>query len=222
VQQSWKVTVISVGVIVAIGVIILVIALTNQRSGAVVTSSEGNSAAEVVRQNSHVLDEGGDGAIVVVEFLDFECEICGAFYPIVEDLRARYAGDITYVLRYFPIPSHFNSMNAAIAAEAAAQQGRLEEMYQRLFETQSEWGEGGDSRAELFRSFAVDLGLNMEQFDAAVADPATRQRVEEDFNDGRALGVDSTPTFFIDGEKLDLQRLTDLGDAIEEGLALSP
>ena len=175
-------------------------------------------AAPVVRENSHVLDDGGQDAVTVVEFLDFECEACGAFYPVVEQLRRQYAGEITYVVRYFPIPSHYNSTNAALAAEAAAQQGRLEDMYHRLFQTQSEWGEAQDNRSELFRTFAQDLGLDMTAYDEVVADPATLSRVQLDAADGRALGVSSTPTFFIDGELVQLQSIADLEDAIAQAV----
>jgi protein-disulfide isomerase len=180
------------------------------------SSAEGDpTPSPVVQESSHILDEGGDGAPVVVEFLDFECEACGAFYPIVEDLRKQYSGEITYVVRYFPLPGHANSTNAAVAAESAAQQGRFEDMYHRLFETQAEWGEAQDSRADMFRTFAEELGLDMAAYDAAVADPATAERVALDFDDGRALGVSSTPTFFIDGEMLQLQEWDDLEAAIE-------
>ena len=86
--------------------------------------------------------------------------------------------------------------------EAAAQQGRFEDMYTRMYQTQSEWGEQQDSKAPLFRQFAQDLGLDMAAYDAAVADPATQQRVEQDRQDGMALGVQGTPTFFLDGELL--------------------
>lgn len=137
------------------------------------------------------------------------------FYPIVEDLRERFAGEITYVVRYFPLPGHFNSQNAALAAEAAAQQDRLEEMYSRLFETQAEWGEAQESRADLFRGFAEEIGLDMAAYDTAIADPATLERVEFDFNAGQELGVNSTPTFFLEGEQLQLQQLDDLENAIE-------
>lgn len=175
-------------------------------------------APSVVRPNSHVLDDGGQDAVTVVEFLDFECEACGAFYPVVEELRQQYAGEITYVLRYFPLPGHYNSTNAALAAEAAAQQGQLEGMYNRLFQTQAEWGEAQESRADLFRTFAEEMGLDMVAYDEAVADPATLSRVELDVADGRALGVSSTPTFFVDGTLVQLQGLTDLEDAIAQAL----
>ncbi len=156
--------------------------------------------------------------MTVVEFLDFECEACGAFYPIVEDLREQFDGQITYVVRYFPLPGHTNSTNAALAAEAAAAQGRFEDMYHRLFETQAEWGEAQESRADVFRGFAEELGLDMIAYDEAVAAPETLARVELDFNEGQALGVGSTPTFFVEGEMLELQQFTDLEDAITRAI----
>ena len=85
----------------------------------------------------------------------------------------------------------------------------------RLFETQAEWGEAQESRADLFRGFAEEIGLDMAAYDAAVADPATAERVELDFEEGQALGVSSTPTFFLDGELLELQEWDDLENAIQ-------
>lgn len=212
-----KVTLITVAVVVALILAAVIYVLVNQRS----TPSPGGEGgpASVVRPNSHVLDDGGEGAVTVVEFLDFECEACGAFYPIVEDIREKFAGQITYVVRYFPLPGHTNSTNAALAAEAAAGQDRFEDMYHRLFETQAEWGESQESRADLFRGFAEELGLDMAAYDAAVADPETLARVEMDLNEGQALGVSSTPTFFVDGEPLELQQWNDLEDAITQALS---
>jgi len=209
-----RVTIVTVAVVAALLLAALIYVLANQSQTSPPTSGDGESP-QVVRESSHVLDDGGEDAVTVVEFLDFECEACAAFYPIVEDLRGQFAGDITYVVRYFPLPGHFNSKNAAIAAEAAAEQGRFEDMYHRLFETQSEWGEAGESRADLFRSFAEEMGLDMAAYDEAVASPATLARVELDLNDGQALGVSSTPTFFVDGEMLELQQWNDLEDAIQ-------
>tara|TARA_B100001146_G_scaffold221588_1_gene232314 strand:+ start:21 stop:689 length:669 start_codon:yes stop_codon:yes gene_type:complete len=210
-----KATLISVAVVVVLVLVAIIYALVSQSPAPPPEEGSSTGGSSVVRESSHVLDDGGPDAVTVVEFLDFECEACGAFYPIVEDLREKYAGQITYVVRYFPLPGHFNSKNAAIAAEAAAQQDRFEDMYHRLFETQAEWGEAQESRADLFRGFAEELGLDMAAYDAAVADPATTERVELDFNEGRALGVGSTPTFFVDGEQIDLQTLDDLEGAIE-------
>lgn len=208
-----KATLIAVAVAVALVLAAIVYALVNQDPTP--SADNGGETPSVTRSSSHVLDEGGDGAVTVVEFLDFECEACGAFYPIVEDLREQFAGEITYVVRYFPLPGHTNSTNAALAAEAAAAQGRFEDMYNRLFETQAQWGEAQESRADVFRGFAEELGLDMAAYDKAVADPATLLRVELDLKEGQGLGVSSTPTFFVDGEMLELQQWNDLEDAIQ-------
>jgi protein-disulfide isomerase len=104
------------------------------------------------------------------------------------------------VLRYFPLQSHHNATNAALAVEAATQQGKLEQMYQRRYETQAEWGEKQTPQAGRFRADAVLLGLDMTAYDAAIKDPKTRSRVEKDRQDGLALGVQGAPTFFLNGE----------------------
>jgi len=211
-----KVTIVTAAVVLMLLLGALIYVLVSH--GAPGRSESDGAAPQLLRENSHVLDQGGDNAVTVVEFLDFECEACGALYPIVEELRAQYAEEITYVVRYFPLPRHFNSKTAAIAAEAAAQQGRFEDMYHRLFETQSEWGEAQESHAALFRSFAEELGLDIAAYDASFADPATASRVEQDFEEGRALGVSSTPTFFVNGELLEVQQWGDLEAAIEAGV----
>ena len=174
-----------------------------------------DDAGQLVRENSRVLSKAPNEQAVLVEFLDYECEGCRAAYPFVEELRAEYADTVTFVHRYFPLPGHRNSMNAALAVEAAAQQGQYEAMYQRMFETQEQWGESAEDQSAVFRGFAEDLGLDMAAFDAAVADPATQERVELDVADGEALGVAGTPTFYLDGEVLNPESLEAFRDAVE-------
>lgn len=216
-KTPMKVTLIAIAavVVIVIGAIIYAVSARPQ------ASADDNAADALpgARSNSHVLDSAGPNAPTLVEFLDFECEACGAFYPYIEEIREQYDGQINYVFRYYPIPSHYNSMNAALAVEAAAQQDRVEDMYHRMFETQAEWGEQQVSEADLFRGFAEDLGLDMAAYDQAVADPATRERVEEDVAEGQQMGVQGTPTFFLDGERLELNQLTDLTDALDRALA---
>lgn len=182
-------------------------------------STGGSSAGRLVREDSHRLSTAADGTVTLVEFLDFECESCRAAYPVVEDLRKRYEGKVTFVMRYFPIPSHTNAMNSALAVEAAAQQGKLEPMYKRMYETQAEWGEQQESKAPLFRTFAEDLGLDMAAYDAAVKDPETKERVERDRQDGLDLGVQGTPTFFLNGKQLNPSSVEDFRAQIDAALA---
>lgn len=173
----------------------------------------------VVTRDPRRLGDPGRTGVTFTEFLDFECEGCRAAYPAVEQLRKEYDGRVTFNIRYFPIPSHRNSRTAAVAVEAAAQQDRLEPMYRKMYETQADWGEKTDSQAATFRGFAKDLDLNLRRFDAAVADPKTLQRVERDFAAGAALGVEGTPTFFVDERKIEPESLDDLKSEIDNALA---
>ena len=204
------------GLIAAFLVVLGIVAASTGGSGRADASAP---AAALVREDSHRIADAGEGAPVLVEFLDFECEACRAAYPIVEEVREEYAGQVTVVARYFPISSHANAMNAALAVEAAAQQGQYEAMYQRMYETQAEWGEQQESKADLFRTFAADLGLDLTAYDTAVADPATETRVQRDVDDGTALGVQGTPTFFLDGEIITLDSADDLRRLLDDALA---
>ena len=175
--------------------------------------------AQVVRADSHVLGEKADTGVEFVEFLDFECEGCRAAYPAVEQLRKDYAGRVTFVARYFPMPGHFNAERAARAVEAAAAQGKYEAMYARMYETQEQWGEQQVPLDDFFRGFAEDLGLDMTKFDRDYADPATVARIKKDQADGLALGVQGTPTFFINGQQIQPRDYNDLTDALDAALA---
>jgi protein-disulfide isomerase len=210
-------------VLVAAGVLAVML-LLNRPTTPETTAQESAQAARVVpsellvRENSHRLSTAADGRVTFVEFLDFECEACSAAYPAIEQLRSEYGDRVTFVARYFPIPSHSNAENAAVAVEAAAQQGRFEAMYQRMFDSQSTWGEQQVSQAPLFRQFAADLGLDMTAYDRAVADPATLERVRADQRDGQSAGVQGTPTFFLNGIRIDPRSINDLRAAIDHEL----
>ncbi|WP_242498238.1 DsbA family protein [Nocardioides glacieisoli] len=189
----------------------------NEPAAAQVESAIADGA--IVRDDSRILGEEGSSGVTFVEFLDFECEACGAAFPIVEDLREKYAGEVTFVIRYFPLPSHFNSSRAARAVESAARQGQLEAMYSRMYETQAEWGEAGEPKDDLFRSFAEDLGLDMDQFDADYASQEVEDRVARDVADGESLGVSGTPTFYVDGELFQPETVEDFSAVLDEALA---
>lgn len=173
-----------------------------------------DDVGQVIRGNSHVLSQAPNEQAVLVEFVDFECEGCRAAFPVVEDLRSQHAETLTVVQRYFPLPGHQNGMNAALAVEAAAQQGEYDQMQQTMFTTQDQWGESTEDKSDVFRGFAQDLGLDMTAYDAAIADPATTKRVELDIADGFALGVRGTPTFFLNGQELPLDSLEEFESTV--------
>ncbi len=207
------------GVIIAIVIGVIVAGILQSPTPAAAPGNSGAAESQsVLRPDTHILDGAGEDAVTLVEFLDFECEACGAFYPIVEDLREEFEGQVTFAFRYFPLPGHVNSTNAALAVEAAAQQGKLEEMFALMYETQAQWGESQDSKAPLFREYAEQIGLDIAAYDASVAAPETLERVQSDFEAGIALGVQSTPTFFLDDRMVPLSTFDDLRLAIEAEL----
>lgn len=175
--------------------------------------------AQVVRENSHRLNSVPGSDVTFVEFLDFECEGCRAVYPEIEKLRSQYGDRMNFVIRYFPMPGHFNSERAARAVEAAAQQGQLEAMYHKMYDTQDQWGEKQIPADDAFRGFATELGLDMAAFDAAYNDPTTLKRVQFDMADGRALGVQGTPTFFLNGKQIQPRSTDELAKAFDQALA---
>jgi protein-disulfide isomerase len=209
--RTWL-TALAVLVIVGIAVVLLVTRGDNRNDQPVA------GGVQVVRESSHRLNDPQDARVTFVEFLDFECEGCRAAYPIVEELRDEYGDRVEFVLRYFPLSGHFNGERAARAVEAAAQQGQLEAMYRKMFETQAQWGEQRVPADDVFGGFAADLGLDLTAYDAAYNDPATLERIQVDQRDGEALGVMGTPTFFVNGEQVPLRNAEDLRSAIDSAL----
>lgn len=207
--MALSLALIAVAALVLAGMFVL-----TSRDDSSTEAASGEPSAQLVREDSPRLSEGGEA--VFVEFLDFECEGCLALYPVIEDLRGQYGDRVTFVVRHMPL--HDNSVNAALAAEAAAEQGEFEAMYQRLFDSVDQWGHQSTSQAETFVGYAEDLGLDIDRFRADVSDPATLGRIEQSQQDGQAFGVSGTPTLFLDGERLELTSVADLEARIEAAL----
>ena len=201
------------GLILLGTLVVLAVAVLSLNREASPDQSEANKIV-VMQPNTHILQDAGDGAPILVEFLDFECEACGAFYPYIEELKKEFETEITFAFRYFPLPGHSNAFTSALAVEAAAQQGKLREMFALMFETQTLWGESRESKAEIFRSYAERLGLDMDKYDSAIVDPSALQRITTDYDAGIKVGVRSTPTFFLNNNLLTLNSFDDVRNAI--------
>lgn len=206
---------LSMAMIVAV-LVALVAAVTFSRAGeeAAPTGSGSGASAPLVRDDSPRLTSGKKA--VFVEYLDFECEACGAAHPVMTDLREKYGKDVTFVVRYLPL--HGNSMNAALAAEAAREQDKFEEMHDKLFETQAEWSHSESSKEKTFEGYAQELGLDMKQYRASLKDPAAAQRIEQSKKDAQTLGVTGTPTFFLDCEKIEPTTIADFETKLDAAI----
>lgn len=143
--------------------------------------------------------------VTVVEYADFQCPSCKAFEPIVTSVEAKYADRVKFVYRYFPLTQiHQNAMLSAIAAEAAGKQNKFWELKKVMFEKQEEWANSLDAEAKIL-GYAATLGIDVNKMKTDMATAEIKTRVERDMKEAVSIGLQGTPSFIING-----QRITDL------------
>jgi protein-disulfide isomerase len=150
----------------------------------------------------------GQGAkgVTLVEYGDYQCPFCEAYYPTVKQVEQLYDADIHFQFRNFPLTSlHQNAFAAARTAEAAGLQNKFWEMHDALYEA-GNWQLWSESRnpTDFFNRLAGQLGLNVTQFKQDYASDKVNKLINADLAEGRKLGVTGTPSFFIDGKKVDI------------------
>jgi protein-disulfide isomerase len=138
-----------------------------------------------------------DAAVTIVEFSDFECPYCQASFPVIRSIVAMYPGRIRFVYRHFPIAAlHDRATAAAEASACAAAEGKFWPYHDRLFQRRQ------FDDASL-RRYALESGLDVERFDGCLTSRQFQSDVARDVSDGQALGVRGTPTWFINGRKVE-------------------
>lgn len=170
----------------------------------------------LVRDNSNKT-ASSSAKVTLVEFGDYQCPACALAHPITKQLLAEYQGQVNFVFRHFPLPQHPNAMISAKAAEAAGEQGKYWEMHNKIYETQPQW-ENDPNAAAIFTDFAKELGLNENQFNESMNSDKFFSKINGDKNDGEAVGVNSTPTFFINGVKARSFKYNELKQQIDQAL----
>ncbi len=154
----------------------------------------------LIKNDSHKTGSAS-AEITLVEFGDFQCPACKAAHPTVKKLKDDYGDRMQFVYRNYPLSSiHPNAFDAALAAEAAGEQGKFFEMHDMLFANQAEWSDKKNAK-DIFVSYAEKLQLNVEKFNADAKNKSLSERINSDIADGNAAGVRSTPTFFINGKR---------------------
>jgi protein-disulfide isomerase/rhodanese-related sulfurtransferase len=154
-------------------------------------------AMRLVRPGSH---EAGNprAPLTVVEFGDFECPVCGRAEAAAREVRARYAQQVRFVFRQFPLERiHPLAQKAGEASECGGEQGKFWEMVEKIYSRQDDLSLQGLQRD------AAELGLDQQRFNQCLTNGAAAARVRRDVEDGRALGVRATPTFFIGQQKVE-------------------
>lgn len=161
--------------------------------------------------NDHVYGNK-DAKVIVYEYADFQCPGCGGAFPNLKVLKETYKDSIAFVYRHFPITTaHPHAFAAAAAAEAAGQQGKFWEMHDLIFQSQDTWKNmSADERQKTFESYARQLSLNIDQYNTDLTSKKVTDRINFDRSLGLKLGVDSTPTLYINKKIVSDEATTDL------------
>ena len=208
---------IVIGAVVLIGGVLLAIFFNPQKS----KPGKAVDPQSLIRETSH-MTKSASAKVNLVEFGDYQCPGCAAAHPRLKELLNFYKdnNDVNFVFRNFPLSGHANAHIAAEAAEAAAKQGKFWEMHDMLYAKQEEWSTLPDP-TEMFVSYAKSLGLNENDFRVALSQHLLSDVVDADYKDGQAVEVGGTPTFFINGVKLEsanVPTVDELKAKIEEEL----
>ncbi|MDO9028403.1 MAG: DsbA family protein [Candidatus Roizmanbacteria bacterium] len=146
---------------------------------------------------------------LLVEYSDFQCPACKNAHDILKTIEASGSADfnitkkVTLVFRHFPLSQiHDKAYLAAYASEAAAKQGKFWEMTDLLFDNQNVW-EKSNSPKEIFISYANQLKLDLEKFKKDIDSSEVKNKVDENLKEGEQMEINSTPIFFLNGQKLD-------------------
>ena len=191
----WVIALVALGGVVA-GVVYLATrpGETPNENGTPLT--ENISPSDWVRGNAN-------SSVSIIEYGDFQCPACAQYHPIVKLLEQEFGKDIAFSFRHFPLAQvHPNAKAAAQAAEAAGAQGKFWDMHDMLFERQTEWAPK-PSPTGTFVSYAKEVGINTDQFEKDMDRDDLEQKIDSHYQTGIASGVNSTPTFFLNGVKLD-------------------
>jgi protein-disulfide isomerase len=163
--------------------------------------------------------------VTLEEFGDFECPPCGVLHPILKSLESEYGpAKVRIIFREYPlVPNHVHALAAARAAEAAGLQGKFWEMHDMIYEHQKDWHEAFDVRP-IFEGYAKTIGLNVEQFWRDNTSEIVERRIFLDGKRAHSLGVQGTPTVFLNGKEVPFQSLAPdkLKELINTELAAHP
>ena len=140
------------------------------------------------------------------EFGDYECPPCGMFHPILEQMHEEFGNRLHITFRNFPLANHQHAVAAASAAEAAGIQGKFWEMHDLIYEHQNDWKGQFDVRP-IFERYARQAGVDVERYKRDIDGNLVGQRIFQDQKRGSSLGVQGTPTVFINGREVPFENL---------------
>ena len=147
-----------------------------------------------------------NAAVTVEEFADYQCPTCAVTHPKMQEITKIYGSRIKFIYRSFPLTQiHQHAYDSAVAAEAAGLQGKFWEMQNQIFPNQKDWQNAPDA-VKMFEGYAQKIGLDMTKYQNDVLGLAAKARVDADLQRGRAIGVNGTPSIYINGKQLPFEQ----------------
>ena len=151
-----------------------------------------------------------DASVTLTEYSDFQCPACGQAYQVVKTIMDQYGEQIRFEYKHFPLMTiHPFAVPAARAAEAAAQQGKFWEMHDKLFEEQTTWS-NSSSPQRYFDQYAQEIGLDMDLYKTHLNASVIDDAIVESFSAAQRQGFTGTPTFLLNGEKIEFSSYQEL------------
>lgn len=156
---------------------------------------------------SNHIEGNKNSKVKLLVYGDFQCSACEQFYPTEKKVVEKYSSQISFQFRHFPLDNlHPNARAASRAAEAAGLQGKFFEMHNMLYENQSSWINQSDPLV-VFESMARALKLDTNKFKTDFSSEAVNNTINADYRAGSDAGVNGTPTYFINGKKINNEDL---------------
>lgn len=196
--MNKRFTIILAGLIILFGGLLIF----NKKEANAPKNGEAKTEA---RPTNHKIGKG-TANVTLTEYGDFQCPACFQYYPIVQQIKAQYGDQITFQFRHFPLTqTHNYALLSARAAEAAGMQGKFFEMHDLLYQNQQTWSASSDP-TKIFDQFAKQLGLNVNQFKEDLQSEQVNDIVQADLAEATKRDYSSTPTFEINGKKIENPR----------------
>ena len=179
--------------------------------------------SHITRETSQIYEDdwvkgNRDASVILTEYSDFQCPACASYAFMMDELIEERGDSVAIVYRHLPLKQiHPQAVLAASAAEAAGMQGKFWEMHDLIFENQLKWSNNRSAR-NMFIEYAELLDLDIDQFKSDLNSPKVKSKVEGDYLNALSLRLQGTPSFFLNGERIEnpasLDSLIQLIDAL--------
>ena len=219
-KKSWIIFAI---IVVAIVGGMIYISTQNRLNVSDINNDQLNTIIGAESRNGDIADhEIGSKSpkVTIIEYADYQCPGCSAAAPKAKALAEKYKDHVRLIFRNFPIASsHPNARAAAAVAEAAGLQGKFWEMNKLLYTNQDAWKNANiTDRDNIFKSYAEQLKLNIDQYKTDIASNKVKNKIEFDMALGRKHGVAATPTFYVNGKNTEMDSSGSIESSVKEAL----